>query len=106
MPNGLMRPGIANIGLRPTVDGVVPALEVHLLGFNGNIYGQRLDIYALAKLRDEQKFTGLDTLKAQINTDIAQCYQFFKRYDAQWQTGEFWLATNPAPLLAQAPLLI
>ena len=106
MPNGLMRPGIANIGLRPTVDGVVPALEVHLLGFNGNIYGKRLDVFALAKLRDEQKFAGLDALKTQINKDIAQCYRFFEQHDAQWQSGEFWLATDPAPLLAQAPLLI
>ncbi len=106
MPNGLMRPGIANIGMRPTVDGVVPALEVHLLGFKGNIYGKRLDVFALAKLRDKQKFASLDALKTQINKDVAQCYRFFKQYDAQWQSGEFWLATDLAPLLAQAPLLI
>ncbi|HKM16300.1 MAG TPA: bifunctional riboflavin kinase/FAD synthetase [Marinospirillum sp.] len=104
MPNGLMRPGIANIGLRPTVDGVVPALEVHLLGFNGNIYGQRLDVFPLAKLRDEQKFTGLEALTTQINKDITQCYHFFKQYDSQWQSGEFWLTANTAPMLAKIPL--
>lgn len=104
MPNGLMRPGIANIGLRPTVDGVVPALEVHLLGFNGNIYGKRLDVFPLAKLRDEQKFTGLEALTTQINKDITQCYQFFKQHDSQWQSGEFWLTANTAPMLAKIPL--
>jgi len=104
MPNGLMRPGIANIGLRPTVDGLVPALEVHLLGFNGNLYGQRLDVFALAKLRDEQKFDGLEALTTQINNDITQCRQFFMQHNAQWQPGEYWLNNDTAKLLAKAPL--
>lgn len=106
MPNGLPHPGIANIGLRPTVDGLVPALEVHLLGFDGNLYGKRLEVFALAKLRDEQKFAGLDALKSQINKDIDQCQQFFKRHNPQWQSGEYWLTSDAAPLLAKAPLQV
>ncbi|GLR65132.1 bifunctional riboflavin kinase/FAD synthetase [Marinospirillum insulare] len=105
MPNGLMRPGIANIGLRPTVDGLVPALEVHLLGFDGNLYGQRLDVYPLAKLRDEKKFADLDALTTQINKDIDQCQQFFIQQNTPWQPGEYWLTSEPAQLLAQAPLI-
>lgn len=106
MSNGLLRPGIANIGVRPTVDGSAPAVEVHLLGFNGNLYGKRLDIYPLAKLRDEQKFAGLEALTTQINKDITQCHQFFMQHNPQWQLGEYWLTTDSAQLLAQAPLLI
>lgn len=104
MSNGLLRPGIANIGVRPTVDGSAPAVEVHLLGFNGNLYGKRLDVYPLAKLRDEQKFDNLEALTSQINKDIAQCYQFFQHYNSQWQPGEFWLATAIPKLLATSTL--
>lgn len=104
MPNGLFRPGIANIGLRPTVNGLFPALEVHLLGFNGDLYGKRLEVFALAKLRDEQKFSGLEALTTQINKDIAQCRHFFMQHDPLWQPGEFWLASDVPKLLATIPL--
>lgn len=104
MSNGLMRPGVANIGLRPTVDGLVPALEVHLLDFDGNLYGKRLDVFALAKLRDEQRFDGLDALKSQINKDINLGRQFFTQHDQHWQPGQFWLSTDARQLLAKAPL--
>ena len=63
---------VLNIGRRPTVQSPTPEprLEVHLLDFEGELYGQELEITFTAKLRDEQKFASLDELKAQIARDI------------------------------------
>ena len=62
--SGLDRPhhGIANIGIRPTVDGKEPLLEVHLFDFEGDIYGQLLTVEFKLKIRDERTFDGLDAL--------------------------------------------
>ncbi|MFN3561984.1 MAG: bifunctional riboflavin kinase/FAD synthetase [Chloroherpetonaceae bacterium] len=59
-----------NIGTRPTIQaqsGV--SLEVHLLDFNGDLYGKSLTVRFLARLRDEQQFSSLDALKAQLERD-------------------------------------
>jgi len=64
--------GIANMGIRPTVDGSKPVLEVHIFNFNDFIYGQRLTIEFKNKLRDEKKFDNIDLLKEQILQDISQ----------------------------------
>lgn len=70
---------VLNIGLRPTVNNPTPQLrvEVHLLDFAGDIYGQEMEVTFAAKLRDEQKFANLDELKAQIARDIAEAKQRF-----------------------------
>lgn len=70
-------PGVANIGVRPTVDGTKPLLEVHLLDFDQDIYGRHVQVEFLAKLRDEQRFDGLDGLKRQIRNDVARTREFF-----------------------------
>ncbi|MCG8520528.1 MAG: bifunctional riboflavin kinase/FAD synthetase [Pseudomonadales bacterium] len=62
--------GVANIGLRPTVDGRQPSLEVHLFDFAGTLYGQRLDVRFRHPLRDEVKFDSVDDLKTQISRDF------------------------------------
>lgn len=62
--------GIANIGVRPTVDGKEPLLEVHIFDFDRDIYGELLTVEFLHKIRDEQTFSGLDALKTQIQADI------------------------------------
>lgn len=61
--------GIANVGRRPTVDGVRVQLEVHLFDFNKDIYGQNVCIAFHHKIRDEQKFESFDDLKDQIQLD-------------------------------------
>lgn len=67
-----------NIGTRPTVGGTRLALEVHILGFDGDMYGQHLRVDFGPRLRDEQRFGSLDELKAQLARD---------REDAMaWQT--------------------
>jgi len=78
--NGLDRDytGIANIGVRPTVEGKEPLLEVHIFNFSGDIYGQLLRVTFSHKLRDEQKFDGLDALKTQIHADMIQAQDWFK----------------------------
>jgi riboflavin kinase / FMN adenylyltransferase len=63
-------PGVASLGVRPTVNQVAqPLLEVHLFDFDGDLYGQRMAVEFVAKLRDEQKFDGLEALKAQMALD-------------------------------------
>ncbi|WP_133947384.1 bifunctional riboflavin kinase/FAD synthetase [Rhodanobacter sp. TND4FH1] len=66
-------PGVASLGVRPTVNQVCqPLLEVHLFDFDGDLYGQRMAVEFVAKLRDEQKFDGLEPLKAQMALDSRQ----------------------------------
>jgi riboflavin kinase/FMN adenylyltransferase len=62
--------GVLNAGYRPTVDGRKYRMEVHLLDFSGDLYGRELRVSFLRKVRDEQKFPGLDALKAQIERDV------------------------------------
>jgi riboflavin kinase/FMN adenylyltransferase len=69
--------GVANIGNRPTVDGTKTVLEVHLLDFDKSLYGVRLQVFFLHKLRDEVKFRSVDILIAQIRNDIQQTINFF-----------------------------
>jgi len=64
--------GVTNIGMRPTVGGTSRTVETYLLGFAGDLYDQRLRLHLVARLRDEQKFAGLDELRAQITLDCIQ----------------------------------
>ena len=73
-----MQPGVANVGVRPTIGDLSKAiLEVHLLNFNQNIYGRKIRVVFRKKLRDEVKFDGLDALTAQIAVDVEQARSFF-----------------------------
>ena len=69
--------GIANMGTRPTVDGQNPVLEVHIFNFSENLYGKKIQVEFLKKIRDEKKFEGLDELKEQIFKDIAFAKEYF-----------------------------
>jgi riboflavin kinase / FMN adenylyltransferase len=70
-------PAVVNLGTRPTVTGGTHrrTLEVHLLDFDRDLYGQDLEVIFVAKLRDEQKFASLEALKHQISVDIAAARQ-------------------------------
>lgn len=67
-------PAAANIGRKPTVAGADAPItvEVHLIGFQGDLYGQRMEAQFLERIRSEQRFPGLDALKAQIAHDVAR----------------------------------
>ncbi|MBJ9976321.1 bifunctional riboflavin kinase/FAD synthetase [Pseudomonas sp. S75] len=70
--DGKVWPGIANIGVRPTVAGDGrPHLEIHLLDYAGDLYGRRLTVEFHQKLREEQRFASLEALKSAIDADIA-----------------------------------
>jgi riboflavin kinase/FMN adenylyltransferase len=62
-------PGMMNIGFRPTVEGRHQTLEVHILNFNQNIYGQSVTIEFVQQLRQEQKFESMEALKSQLVRD-------------------------------------
>ena len=62
--------GIDNIGIRPTVGGTSPVLEVNIFDFKKEIYGKRIKVEFVKKIRDEKKFDSLDDLKKQIAKDV------------------------------------
>jgi len=61
--------GVANLGTRPTVGGLKTLLEVHLFDFDSNIYGRRICVEFIGKIRDEQRFDSFEQLKTQILAD-------------------------------------
>jgi riboflavin kinase/FMN adenylyltransferase len=63
---------VSSVGTRPTVNGVEPLLEAHLFDFDGDLYGKTIRVEFIQKLRDEQKFDGLDALVVQIHQDAEQ----------------------------------
>lgn len=69
--------GVANVGRRPTVDGLDERLEVHVFDFMERIYGRYISVRFLVRLRDEMRFDGLDALKAQIARDATAAREFF-----------------------------
>lgn len=71
-------PGVANLGVRPTVGGTRPLLEVHLFEFDRDIYGKHISVRFVHKLRNEQRFPNFDALKAQIAADAAAARAFFE----------------------------
>ncbi|WP_438951556.1 bifunctional riboflavin kinase/FAD synthetase [Porticoccus sp.] len=71
-------PGVANVGVRPTVgDLIKPVLEVHLLDFAQQIYGGRIHVEFKKKIREEQTFDSLDAMVTKIHSDIALARQYF-----------------------------
>ncbi|MEJ2176383.1 MAG: bifunctional riboflavin kinase/FAD synthetase [Gammaproteobacteria bacterium] len=74
--NGKAVPGVANLGTRPTVDGMRTLLEVHLFDFDRSIYGDRVCVEFVQKIREERKFDSFDALKAQIKKDTKRAREF------------------------------
>lgn len=73
--------GVANIGNRPTVNGVRQQLEVHLFDFQANLYGKQLEIVLLHKLRNEHKFESFDALKQQIELDAEAARVWLRQHN-------------------------
>jgi riboflavin kinase / FMN adenylyltransferase len=69
------KPGVASLGVRPTVNGKEPLLEAHLFDFAGDLYGKRIQVEFVEKLRDEEKFDSLDAMVQQIHRDAAGARQ-------------------------------
>ncbi len=69
--------GVANIGSRPTVDGTRTLLEVHLLDYDGDLYGRHVAVDFLHRIRDERRFASLEALTSQIREDTEAARRFF-----------------------------
>lgn len=71
LPDGRGARGVANIGVQPTIAPDAPmTLEVHIPGYKGDLYGQRINVKFLRRLRDEKKFDSVEELRLQIAQDI------------------------------------
>ena len=74
--NGMAYPSVVNIGHRPTVEKSAAAplsVEAHLIGFDGDLYGQQLGLGFIARIRPEQRFPDLEALRCQIEDDVNTC---------------------------------
>lgn len=72
---------VTNIGVRPSVDdSPVWTVESHLIGFSGDLYGQRLSLTVLRKIRPQMKFSSLDEVKRQVEADIECARGVYKEY--------------------------
>jgi riboflavin kinase/FMN adenylyltransferase len=67
-----LRPAAVNVGRRPTFEGERTTVEAHLLDFSGDLYGRRLRLEFVERLRPEQRFAGPEALRAQIQADVLQ----------------------------------
>jgi len=72
-------PGVASLGVRPTVNGKEPLLEAHLFDFDGDLYGKRIQVDFVEKLRDEEKFDSLDAMVQQIDRDARAARSILER---------------------------
>lgn len=67
--NGKVHFGMMNIGFNPTVDGTEKSIEVNFFDFEGDLYNQKIQVSLLHRIRDEQKFSSIEELKAQLKKD-------------------------------------
>jgi len=68
-PGFASHPAVASLGTRPTLDGTVPLLESHLFDFDAELYGRKIDVDFIARLRDEVRFDTIEALVAQMHRD-------------------------------------
>ena len=72
LPDGTERPGVASLGIRPTFSPPQELLEAHLFDFEGDLYGQTIEVALHAYIREEKKFDGMDALAAAMREDEAK----------------------------------
>jgi len=77
--DGKKLPGVANIGTCPTFNNEELTLEVHLLDFNGDLYGETMAVEFVARLREERRFPSIDALAVQIRVDMAEARKVLSR---------------------------
>jgi riboflavin kinase/FMN adenylyltransferase len=77
--DGMTIDGVANIGLRPTVGGLVPRLEAHLFDISRDLYGRHLRVALVDFIRPERKFASFDELKDQIATDALKAREILAK---------------------------
>ncbi|MEX0731476.1 MAG: bifunctional riboflavin kinase/FAD synthetase [Aquisalimonadaceae bacterium] len=75
---GALLPAVASVGTRPTVNGIDPVLEVHLLDFAASLYGKHLEVIFRRFLRGQVRYEGLEPLREQIARDVSDAHAWFK----------------------------
>ncbi|WP_027349357.1 bifunctional riboflavin kinase/FAD synthetase [Halotalea alkalilenta] len=101
--SGELLPGAANFGWRPTVGSQRPVLEVHLIDFSGDLYGERLTVLPCVRLRGELVFDGLEALRTQLHRDVAVSRDYLSQAADPDTFVEAYYAGRPLKL-ATAPL--
>jgi riboflavin kinase/FMN adenylyltransferase len=77
--DGIVHAGVTNIGVRPTFDESETTIETHLLRYSGDLYGRRVRLSFVQRLRDERRFESVDALRAQIDADRRRAEHLFSR---------------------------
>ena len=72
LEDGSEHPGVASFGVRPTFDPPEELLEAHLFGFDGDLYGQKIEVALHAYIREERKFESVEALIAEMRDDEAK----------------------------------
>jgi riboflavin kinase/FMN adenylyltransferase len=83
LDDGSERPGVASLGVRPTFEPPQELLEAHLFGFDGDLYGRRIEVGLHAFIRDEKRFESVDPLVAEMRNDEAQARRLLALPDAE-----------------------
>src|ERR1700684_46765 len=83
--NGRAFPAVASFGTRPTVDDGPPLLEVHLLDFDGDLYGREMEVEFIERIRDELKFGSLDALVAEMTRDKERARAILRSFASGWK---------------------
>jgi riboflavin kinase / FMN adenylyltransferase len=77
--DGVVHAGLTNIGVRPTFNETDPTIETHLLRYSGELYGRRVRLSFVQRLRDERRFDSVDALRTQIEADERRANHLFSR---------------------------
>jgi riboflavin kinase/FMN adenylyltransferase len=83
------RTGVAYVGNRPAVDGGSPLLDVFVFDFDAELYGRRLQVELMHRLRDDAHFASLDELQFQIQKDVSAAHQWLQRTDTTTVKTEY-----------------
>jgi riboflavin kinase/FMN adenylyltransferase len=77
--DGIVQAGLTNIGIRPTFNETDATIETHLLRYSGDLYGRRVRLSFVQRIRDERRFDSVDALRAQIEADEQRANHLFSR---------------------------
>ncbi|WP_346881646.1 bifunctional riboflavin kinase/FAD synthetase [uncultured Algibacter sp.] len=81
--NNILVYGMMNIGVNPTVNGIKQTIEVHFINFNDNLYGKKIQIDLLDRIRDEEKFESVEALKIQLTKDKQTVLDYITNQDVK-----------------------
>jgi riboflavin kinase/FMN adenylyltransferase len=77
--DGIVHAGMTNVGTRPTFGETGTTIETHVLRYSGDLYGKRVRLGFVQRLRDERRFADVDALRAQIEADQRHAERLFSR---------------------------